>query len=393
MDFSWTEEDTSFQNELETFLQAEIPSWWRGMWHSGDRGWDYARAFCKKLGSNGWLTMAWPKEYGGADAPIWTQVIFKEAMAKYGEPRGSQYMNLNWIGPSIMLFGSEDQKKLYLSKISAGDVEWCQGFSEPDSGSDLASLQCRAERDGDDFIINGQKIWTSYARRAEYVFLLTRTDQEAPKHKGISVFLIDMKTPGITIRTIKSMGGDVHLNEVFYDNVRVPRSCMLGEENQGWGVVTTALNFERIGQPRYQQAWWDLKRVMEYAKETQADQRGTLSKDPILRQRIADVYVRYRVARALNYRLASLVAQDVLPGPAASSLTRIHNSTITQHATELAMEVTGLYGRIAEEDSGAAPFDGLVESAWRDGISSTIAAGTLEVQKEQLAVRGLGLPR
>ena len=392
MDFSWTDGDEAFRDELETFLQDEIPDWWRGMWHSGDRGWDYTREFCKKLGANGWLTMAWPKEYGGADAPIWAQVVFKEAMAKYGEPRGSQYMNLNWIGPSIMLFGTEEQKQLHLGKISAGDVEWCQGFSEPDAGSDLASLQCRAVRDGDDYVINGQKIWTSYARRAEYVFLLTRTDPDAPKHRGISVFLIDMKTPGINVRTIESMGGDVHLNEVFYDNVRVPRSCMLGEENQGWSVIIAALNFERIGQPRYQSAWWDLERAMRYAKEHEAGGES-LAKDPVLRQRFADVYVRHRVARALNYRLASLVAQEEVPGPAISSLTRIHNSTITQHATELAMEVLGPYGRIAGEGPGPAPYDGLVESSWRDGISSTIAAGTLEIQKDQLAVRGLGLPR
>ena len=248
MEFRWTDEQQAFHEEVHAFMEHEVPSWWRDMFTSGERGWAYTKEFCQKIGERGWLTMAWPKEYGGADAPVWDQVIFKEAMAKYGEPRGPQYMNLNWIGPSIMLFGSDEQKGYHLDRISKGDVLWCQGFSEPNSGSDLASLQCRAVQDGDDFVINGQKIWTSYAERAEFCFLLTRSNPEAPKHKGISVFLVEMDTPGITVRPIKSMGGWGDINEVFFDNVRVPRSKMLGEEDNGWKVITAALNFERIGQ-------------------------------------------------------------------------------------------------------------------------------------------------
>ncbi len=391
MDFAWTKEDEAFRKEVHDFLTEEIPSWWKGMFESGDRGWTYTKEFCQKIGQRGWLTMAWPKEYGGADAPVWTQVIFKEAMARYGEPRGPQYMNLNWIGPSVMLFGTPEQKRYHLGRMSKGDVIWCQGFSEPNAGSDLASLQCRAVQDGDDFVINGQKIWTSYADRAEFCFLLTRTNPEAPKHKGISVFLVDMKTPGITVRPIKSMAGWGDINEVFFDTVRVPRSSMLGERDDGWRVVTAALNFERIGQPRYEAAKTVLDQVIAYAQRT-PHARQTLAKDPVVRQRIADVYVRYRVARALNYRLASVVATGGVPGPGESSLTRIHNILMTQRSGNLAMEVLGLYGRLGAEEDGA-PERGILEQEWRKSVSATIAAGTLEVQKDQVAVRGLGLPR
>ncbi|MCH8195457.1 MAG: acyl-CoA dehydrogenase family protein [Chloroflexi bacterium] len=390
MDFAWTDEDIEFRQEVDAFLEEEIPSWWKGMFFSGERGWDYTKEFCQKIGERGWLTMAWPEEYGGQDAPIWNQVLFKEAMARHGEPRGPQYMNLNWIGPSIMLFGSDEQKAHHLGRISKGDVIWCQGFSEPDAGSDLASLQCRAVEDGDDYVVNGQKIWTSYAGRAEYCYLLTRTDPDAPKHRGITVFLVDMNTPGITVRPIKSMSGWDDISEVFFDNVRVPRSQMLGEANEGWRVVTAALNFERIGQPRYEAAKAELDRVIEFAKSTSFD-GDTISKDPVMRQKIADVYVRYRVARALNYRLASVVAKGDDPGPGESSLTRIHNILMTQRAANLGVEALDLYGLI--QDEAIAPFRGMIEDDWRKSISATIAAGTLEVQKEQVSVRGLGLPR
>ncbi|MCH7552958.1 MAG: acyl-CoA dehydrogenase family protein [Chloroflexi bacterium] len=391
MEFGWSKEDQAFRREVDDFLEAEIPSWWKGMFSSGERGWEYTKEFCQKIGERGWLTMAWPKEYGGADAPIWTQVIFKEALARYGEPRGPQYMNLNWIGPSLMLFGTEEQKKYHLDRISKGDVLWCQGFSEPDAGSDLASLQCRAVEDGDEYVINGQKIWTSYAERAEFCFLLTRTNPDAPKHRGISVFLLEMDTPGITVRPIQSMGGFGDINEVFFDNVRVPRSKMLGQKDEGWQVITAALNFERIGQPRYEAAKDTIDHVIKYAKETKHD-GITLAKDPVLRQKIADVYTHYRAARVLNYRLASMVAKEDTPGPGPSSLTRIHNILMTQRAANLAMEVLGPYGLLRDTEPEA-PMGGLLEYDWRKSISATIAAGTLEIQKEQVAVRGLGIPR
>ena len=391
MEFGWTKEEQAYRKDVNDFMDKELPPWWKGMFISGDRGWEYTKEFCQKLGERGWLTMAWPEEYGGADAPVWTQVVFKEAVARHGEPRGSQYMNLNWIGPSVMLYGTEEQKQYHLGRISKGDVLWCQGFSEPDAGSDLASLQCKAVQEGDEFVINGQKIWTSYADRAEFCFLLTRTNPDAPKHRGISVFLVDMKTPGITVRPIKSMGGWGDLNEVFFDDVRVPRSKMLGEQDNGWQVVTAALNFERIGQARYEASAAVVEDVIEYAKQTESDGEP-LAKDPVVRQRIAESYVKYRVAKVLNYRLASMVAKEDVPGPGVSSLTRVHNILMCQEAARLAMDIMGMYGRLADEEP-TAPLRGVLEWEWRKSTSATIGAGTLEIQKEQISVRGLGIPR
>ena len=391
MEFSWSEEDLAFRREADAFVKETLPPWWTGQYTSGERGRVYTKEFCQKLGERGLLTMAWPKEYGGSDAPIWNQVHFKEIMAAYGEPRGPQYMNLNWIGPSIMLFGTDEQKSYHLGRMSKGDVIWCQGFSEPDAGSDLASLKTRAVEDGDDYVINGQKVWTSNAERAEVCFLLARTDPDAPKHRGISVFLIDMDTPGVTVRKIKSMSGWGGLNEVFFDDVRVPRSTMLGEKNAGWSVITAALNFERIGQPRYEASKIVIDKVIKYATTTSHGD-GPLSKDPVLRQKIAQAYVRYRAARVLTYRLASIVAKGDDPGPGESSMNRIHQILLSQHTANLSMEVLGLYGRL-QPDVPDAPFQGVLEHDWRWCVSSTIAAGTLEVQKEQVAVRGLGLPR
>ncbi len=392
MDFAWTAEDAAFAKELDDYLKQELPPWWRGMFTSGERGWDYTKEFCRKIGKKGWLTMAWPKEYGGADASLWKQVIFREAMARAGEPRGSQYMNTNWIGPTIMLFGTEEQKRYHLARIAKGDVLWCQGFTEPDFGSDLASLQTRALQDGDDYVINGQKIWTSYAERADFCFLLARTSQDLPKHKGISVFIVDMKTPGVTVRPIMSMAGDSDFNEVFFENVRVPRSAMLAPKDEGWRVVTAVLNFERIGLARYEAAKWAVDEVTAHAKKSESHGKP-LAKDPVIRQRIADVYVRYRVARALNYRLVSLMSKKgESPGPADASLTRIHNILMTRRAGDLAMDVLGLEGRLSEGTADA-PLAGLLEYEWRKSISATLAAGTLEIQKDQVATRGLGLAR
>ena len=388
MEFTWDEKDLAFREEVDTFCRENIPPWFRGHFASSDDDEKlFAKDFCKKLGERGWLTMAWPKEYGGADAPVWTQMQFKDMMESHREPRGPQYMNLNWIGPSIMLFGTDEQKQYHLSRMTAGDVVWCQGFSEPDSGSDLASLQTRAVRDGDDYVINGQKIWTSNAESAEFCYLLARTNPDAPKHGGISVFLIPMDTPGLTVRKIRSMVGYGNINEVFLDDVRAPRSTMLGNENEGWHVITAALNFERIGHAAHAV----LDDVIDYAKPSD-DGAPAAGSDPVLRQKIAEAYVRYRVARVMTYRLASIVATGDDPGPRDSSITSMHTRMTHQRNADLAMEVMGPYARV-QTGSPTALYNGILESHWRHSISATIAGGTMEIMREQVAVRGLGLPR
>ena len=387
MDFSWTEEDTAFAKELYEFCEHEVPSWFKGHYIGGDEEKDFCIQFCKKMGERGWLTMAWPKEYGGGDAPIWPQMILKETMAAFGEPRGGQYMNVNWIGPSIMLHGTDEQKDYHLDRISKGDVIWCQGFSEPDAGSDLASLQTRAVQDGDDFVINGQKTWTSNAERAEFCYLIARTDPEAPKHRGLTAFLVPMNSPGLTVRKIRSMSGYGNVNEVFFDDVRVSRSTMLGGLNEGWRVSMAALNFERTGYA----SDGTLRQVIRFAKETEYDGKP-LSKDPAVRQKIAAAYGRYRTARVVTYRQASVVAKGDDPGPGEASMASMHTRLNMKGSAELSMEIMGLYGQL-QVGAPDAPFDGKLEGLWRHSISSTIAGGTMEIQKENVAVRGLGLPR
>ena len=223
MDFAFTDEEEGFRAELRAFLAEELPAWWRGMFVDDPRALPFTRAFCAKLAARGWLTMAWPRAYGGQDASPWKQAILREEMWAHEEPRGPQYMNLNYIGPCVMRFGSEAQKRRFLPSMAAGAVVWTQGFSEPGAGSDLAAIATRAEERGDHFVVDGQKTWNSYADApADWCFLLARTTPGAARHAGLSVLLVDMRTPGITVRPIGSMAGPHELNEIFFDGVRVP---------------------------------------------------------------------------------------------------------------------------------------------------------------------------
>src|SRR5262245_41214023 len=229
MDFSFTPEENAFRRELRDFIERELPAWWRGMFVEDPRAMPETRRFCQKLAVRGWLTMAWPRAYGGQDASVWKQAILREEMWAHEEPRGPQYMNLNYIGPCIMRFGTAEQKQRFLPPMAAGQVIWTQGFSEPNAGSDLASLTTRAEARADGFVVNGQKIWNSYADApADWCFLLARTNPAERRHRGLSVLLADMRTPGITVRPIGSMAGPHELNEIFFDDVVVPNDCLLG---------------------------------------------------------------------------------------------------------------------------------------------------------------------
>ncbi len=254
MDFDWSEEDRRFREELRAFLDETLPADWEEVSSDGPGSEAQARfskEFCAQLAARGWLTPHWPSEYGGRDATPWQHAIIGEELWSRGEPRGPQYMNVNWIGPTIMRFGSEVQKRHHLPLISAGNVLWCQGFSEPEAGSDLVALRTLARRDGDDYVVNGTKIWTSYCNHADYCFLLVRTDPDSKRHRGISVLLMRMDLPGVEIREIPSIVGEKYFHEVFLNDVRVPVSDRLGVENEGWDVVTYSLQYERVGSPRY----------------------------------------------------------------------------------------------------------------------------------------------
>ena len=377
MDFAFTAEEDRFREELRAFLDAELPDWWQGMFVDDERAIPLTRDICRKLADRGWLTMAWPPEHGGAGAGVWTQTVVREEMWAREEPRGPQYMNLNYIGPLIMRFGTPDQQARFLPPMARGEVIWTQGFSEPDAGSDLASLTTRAEDRGDHFVVNGQKIWSSYADApADWCLLLVRTDPGSTRHHGLSVLLVDMRTPGITVRPIDSMAGPHELNEVFYDDVVVPPDCLLGARDHGWDVVTTGLTFERVGIARYARAGRIIELLVEHVRS------AGRAADPDVRQKLADLRVRYEAARLLNYRAISLQAAGEVPTVEAS-IARIHNTQLEQWVGQVGLELLGPEGLLPGE----------VRRHWLRTIPTTITAGTLEVQKNIVATRGLGLPR
>jgi len=386
VDFAFTDEEERFRGELRTFISVELPAWWRGMFVDDPRVFEQTRRFCQRLAERGWLTMAWPAEYGGQDASVWKQAILREEMWAHDEPRGPQYMNLNYIGPCIMRFGTAEQKRRFLPPMAAGDVLWTQGFSEPGAGSDLASLTTRAEFRGDHFVVNGQKTWNSYADApADWCFLLARSDPVALKHAGLSVLLVDMRTPGVVVRPVDSMAGPHELNEIFFDDVVVPGDCLLGEQHRGWDVVTAGLTLERVGIARYARAGYILEQLVAYAAA-----QG-LAGDPRLRQQLADLRVRYEAARLLSYRAISLQARGQVPTVEAS-IARLHNTQLEQLVGQVGLELLGLPGQLTHE-APEAPLDGRVWRQWVRNIPTTITAGTLEVQKNIIARRGLGLPR
>ncbi len=380
MDFEWDPADLAFRRELRAFLERELPPDWEEISRQGpgsDAQLEFSRRFCARLAEQGWLTQHWPSAYGGRDATPWRHAILGEEMWAHGEPRGSQYMNVNWIGPTIMQFGSEEQKRLHLPRISAGDVLWCQGFSEPGAGSDLAALRTRAQREGDHYVVDGQKIWTSYCNKADYCFLLVRSEPGSERQRGISVLLMPMDLPGIEVREIPSVVGERYFHEVFLSGVRVPVSCRLGPEHEGWSVVTHALAYERVGAARYAKAARTLDTVAEHARE-----QGRLD-DPSLQEQLAQALAECEAARLLSHRVIDLRAKG-RPPTVDTNLARVAGTRADKRAGELALEVVGA-DALDEESWAAANF--------RLSMTAGVAVGATEVQLNLIASRWLGLPR
>ena len=386
MDFGFDADEEAFRVELREFLDAEVPEWWRGMFVDDERVIPFTREMCGRLAKRGWLTMAWPPEHGGEGASVWMQTILREEMWAREEPRGPQYMNLNYIGPLIMRFGTPEQQQRFLEPMARGDVIWTQGFSEPDAGSDLAALTTRAEDRGEHFVVNGTKIWSSYADSpADWCLLLARTDATAPQHDGISVLLVDMTSPGLSVRPIPTMAGPHEFNEMHFDDVVVPRDCLLGPQDGGWDVVRAGLTFERVGIARYARAGRIIDRLVEHANETGR------ARDPVVRQQLADLRARLEAARLLSYRAISMQAAGEVP-TAEASIARIHGTQLEQLVGHVGLELLGAPGQLRADDDGA-PLEGEIHRQWLRNIPTTVAAGTLEVQKNIVARRGLGLPR
>ena len=317
MDFQDSPQEASFRKEVRAFIKEEMPAELSrrgkgGAMFGGGGGrflqegyWQKLRGWLDKLNERGWVAPAWPTEYGGAGLTVIEQFILNQEMATLGAPRSPNVIGLGWAGPTIILYGTDEQKKQHLPPILKAESFWCQGFSEPEAGSDLASLQTRAVRDGDDYVINGQKIWTSGAHGAGWMIMLARTDPDAPKHKGISYFLLDMKSPGITVRPLVNMAGSHDFNEVFFDNVRVPQENLVGEENRGWYIGTTTLDFERSGIATGVSHALTVDDYVQYIRE----QNGASFGGPTMRYELADRAVEAQVEQMLNYQVIGVQAR------------------------------------------------------------------------------------
>lgn len=390
MDFSFTPEQEALRAEIRAFLDEALDNSLRadddvvlGIGTGED---ERDRDWLKKLAKKNWVAPAWPKEYGGLDLGIMEQFIFNEEMALARAPKPN-FLAIGLAGPTIMVHGSEQQKKQHLPGILSGDVYWCQGFSEPGSGSDLASLQTRAVRDGDDYVVNGQKIWTSGGHRADRMMLLARTDTEAPKHKGISYFLLDMKSPGIQVQPLDNMAGTHSFNQIYFDNVRVPVGDLLGEENRGWYYAVTTLDFERSSI----NSAASLQALLDEIREAAQMHPAALLEEPSVRYELADRYIETQVARMMSYRVASIQASGQIPNVEAS-VTKLFASELSQRIARTATKLFGLYGQLVDGTSRA-PLSGRPGRMYLAAVGSTLAGGTSEIQRSVIAGRGLGLPR
>ena len=390
MEFKFSADDESFRQELQEFNARELPPDWEGggRWPE-EMDWDLTRQMRKKLAAKGWLTMHWPEEYGGQNASPVRSAIFNEEMAYMRSP-GRDIFGVRMLGPTLMIHGTEEQRQTHLTPVARGEVQWCQGYSEPESGSDLASLSTRAVRDGDEFVINGSKIWTTLAHRADWIMLLTRTDPDAPKHRGISFILVDMKSPGIEVRPIINMANGHEFNEIIFNNVRVPRQNVVGDEDRGWYVAVTLLDFERSGIDYSAMGRRLLDETKEYAVETKSNGRA-LIETPWVRTLLADRYIECEVARLMAYNVAYMQGEGLVPNKEAS-MSKVFGSETLQRITSTALDILGLYGVLGREDKWA-PLKGRVQENWMNSFSHKIAAGTSEVQRNIIAGRGLGLPR
>lgn len=378
MNFEWTEEQQAFRQKLQDFLAKTLPDDWEEFSKHGPASpalTEYARSFCGKLAAEGMLFPHWPVEMGGQGLDPWHQQILAEVMWEAGEPRGGQYMNINWVGPTLMRYGTPEQQAQYLPPITNGTALWCQGFSEPDSGSDLASLRTRATLDGDVYRINGQKIWTSYAGLADTCFLLTRTSDD--RKRGITILLVPMDTPGITVRQIPSLIGEGDIHEVFFDDVTVPVSARFGEEGQAWEIIAYSLRNERLGIPRYHLARCALDRAVAMLKE-QGNWRGE-----IVKVEAARAAALCEAARNACYAIVQKRADGLTIGAEASSA-----RYATVMAERVVCEFVVEYVPEALADASA-----YLKMHHQRGIVAGIAAGAAEIQLNIIASDVLELPR
>jgi alkylation response protein AidB-like acyl-CoA dehydrogenase len=376
LDYDQGPQVADLRGQLRQLIADNVPRDFLGAFTDDPADLEVAQAFCRLLADRGLLCAAWPESFGGRAASPWEQTAVREEMWAHHEPRGAQYMGVNWVGPAIMRHGSEEQQRRHLPPIARGEVTWCQGFSEPDAGSDLASLQTAARRDGDGWRITGQKIWTSYATMAQWCFLLARTSRGEKKQQGITVFLLPMDAPGIEVRPIPCMLGPHHLNEVFLDEVWATEADVLGEVDRGWSVVQEVLAFERVGIARYAR----VERLLRWAPAALGPAWDGLPDE--LRSRWSRMLVHARRARLLAYRvIATQQTGTVRPGDTAAY--RIAVTRLDQESAEVLVDIAAELP--AGDHDEARRFRRAVEDHHRYSVSATMASGSIEMQRILLA--------
>ena len=370
MDFEQGPEVASLRATLRSLVTEVLPPSFHGAFTHDPADLALAQEFCRRLAKEHLLCPAWPSEVGGKDASVWEQTAMREEMWAAHEPRGAQYMGVNWVGPTLLRHGTEEQQAFHLPPIAAGEVIWCQGFSEPDSGSDLASLSTTATRVDGGWQIDGQKIWTSYSTMAQWCFLLARSTSETRRQAGLSVFLVPMDTPGIEVRPIASMIGPHHLNEVFFDGAVISEGALLGAEGNGWSIVQDVLSLERVGIARYARS----DRLSAWAPRALAERWGDVP--DALRARWVRLGVRTRRARLLAYRVVERQDAGTL-SPVDAAAYRIAVTSLDQEAAGVLVEIAAF----APSTEEAGRFTAAVEDHARYAMASTVASGTTEVQR------------
>ena len=406
MDWADNEEQAAFREDVSSFIQENLPQYYKDIADRGgelghEGGWqhdrflgsDEAKAAATEwevaVASRNWVAPHWPTEYGGAGMTPMEQFILKQEMASALAPDvGGQGVSM--LGPTLIAHGTDEQKSKFLSATLANEIAWAQGYSEPSAGSDLASLQTRAVRDGDEFVVNGQKIWTSNAHRADWIFALVRTNPDAPKHRGISFMLMDMQTPGIEVRPLVSGAWQHFSNETFYEDVRVPVSQVVGEIDRGWYVGMTLLDYERSNISGAVASRRELDDVFEYAASDEGAAKARSL--PSVRAELADRYVETEVGFNFAFRIISMQAAGVIPNYEAST-SKMFASELGQRIARTGIKMFGLYSNLWDPDGEYTPYGARFIQNYFHLIPSTIAGGSSEIQRNIIATRGLGLPR
>ncbi len=393
MNLNLSPEELQFRDELREWLRANVPRDW-SEWREKpiEESFQYLRAWQRKLHEGSWAAVSWPKEYGGRSATLTQQAIFWEEMTRVEAPPMANTLGLGLIGPTIIAYGTEAQKKRFIPNILSAKEIWCQGFSEPNAGSDLASLQTEARLDGDHYIVNGQKVWTSYGWVGDWCELVVRTDPNAPKHKGLTVLLIDMKSPGVEVRPLRQMTGESEFNEMFFHDVRVPVENVLGKVNDGWNVAVGTLMYERgsFGARLHPLFKRNISRLIELSRKFQKNGHPA-AQDPLTRQKLAQCYAEIEIMRLNQLRAFSRITATGAPGP-EGSIQKIFWSELNQRLQQVAQEMLGPYGQLLGGDSRAVD-KGIWSYGYLRARGNTIEAGTSEVQRSIIGHFVLGLPK